>query len=80
MWFYKYALMYYDDCEEKSRRECGITVGENMKDAIDRLCQMYGDFWDLHIDFCGEDSEDCLLPAGLNDFLQWKVKYESDNA
>ena len=75
MWFYNYALTYYDDCANKSVRKCGITIGTDMRDVVDRLYRMYGDFWDCHIDFCGEDNEDVLTEDGIAAFMNWREKY-----
>ena len=75
MWFYNFALTYLDEYEGKARKVCGLTVGSSMKDAVERLTNMYGDFWDFHIDFCGEDNEDVLTKDGLADHANWRLKY-----
>ena len=75
MWFYNFALKYFDESEGKTFCACGIAAGKGIQDIVDRLCKMYGDFWDFHIDFCGEDQDGVLTMESIADFAEWREKY-----
>ena len=76
MWFYKYALRYYDECDNEEKYEIGITVGESTADALERLTQMYGkDFYDLELTYLGE-CEDCIYKEDtLLEFMEWRMEH-----
>ena len=76
IWFYKYFLRWFDECETVEYDECGITAGKNIMEAINHLANLYGsNFYDLEISYIG-DAEEGLYGENLNEFLQWKDDHE----
>ena len=78
IWFYKYFLRWFEEFDNSEHSECGITAGENIMDAIQRLESLYGsDFYDLEISYCG-DAEQGLYGDNLQEFLDWREKHADD--
>lgn len=80
IWFYKYFLRWYEDYDNTEHSECGITAGENMVEALQRLESLYGkDFYDLEITYLA-DSEQGIYGDAIDEFLEWKERHKGKEA
>ena len=78
MFMYKYALTYWEEYDETTHREVGITMGETTMDAVERLASLYGpDFDNLSLEMFAEECEQGLYTKEAFDELQeWRLAHE----
>ena len=74
MYFFYYEVDYYDDGE---RTETGITVGDEMEDAVARITEYYGkeQIEKLTIEYTG-DNTDVLPVIDIDKEKLWKKNTE----
>ena len=74
MYFFYYEVDYYDDGE---RTETGITIGDEMEDAVARVTEYYGkeQIEKLTIEYTG-DNTDVLPVIDIDKEKLWKKNTE----
>lgn len=43
LWYYKYKLAWYNECQEEMVYSSGIVAGSSYEEAMHRLIKVYGD-------------------------------------
>ena len=74
VFMYKYALTYWEDYDQTTHHEVGITVGETMMEALERLSSLYGpDFDDLSIEmFHAECEQGLYTQEAFDELAEWR--------
>jgi len=67
---YKYALTYYDHCEEKLLKVTGFVIADTYSDAVDKLAHYYGE----------DDIESINLLTFMNDSTVIEVPEDASSA
>lgn len=78
MFMYKYALTYWEEYDETTHHEVGITVGETTLDAVERLASLYGlDFDDLSLEiFHAKCGQGLYTKEAFDELAEWRLVHE----
>lgn len=82
MFMYKYALTYWEEYDETTHHEVGITMGETTLDAVERLASLYGpDFDNLSLEMFAAECEQGLYTAeAFDELAEWRLAHEEREA
>lgn len=78
MYLYYYKIEYYDDYDEKNRITTGIVPAETLIQAIEKICNWYGEknINECKLEYVNVDDTELIEIEELKKFLEMKNEDE----